>query len=565
VTQAPLPRAPIEGNGDAQQTLRVRLIWLLVFRAAVITVLLGTSVVLRVTSTESLFARVAVALYAVAFVSYASVLAGALWMRVMGMRRIRELAYAQLVFDAAIASVIILLTGGVESVFVFVFSLNILNAAAVLQKQGARTLAAVVGAFYSLILALEVNGIVLPLGLDRPPHLSEILAPFVTNLASFALVAVLAGFLSEQLKKTTESLDVARAQIERIEELYRAVLESLPSGVLTVDQQGHIVYVNSAGAEILGVEPPQLVGRTLQDRAPALAVGDVSEHTRFEKPAVVDDRTRIIGGSVARLTGLEGVAGRVIVFQDLTELRKLQQDVARAERLAELGRFAAGLAHEIRNPLAAMIGCLQLLQSDEAFGKNANGDGPRMLGIVHREAERLSSLVSEFLTYARPAPPALSEVELLSLARETVATMKNGLEPNIALDVEGQEVTATCDPQQVRQALWNLIGNAAQAARRGEGVLPEGARARIQITVTHDDDDAVITVDDDGPGVPEDIRPRIFEPFFTTRPDGTGLGLATVHQTLAQQRGRISVDTSPLGGARFVVRLPATARAQPQT
>lgn len=522
------------------------------------TVLLGTSLVLRFTSTESMFGRVAFALYAVAIISYASILAGALWMRRFGTRGIRPMAYAQLVFDAAIASIIVVLTGGVESVFVFVFSLSILNASAVLQKRGARTIAAVVTGFYALILALELVGIVLPFGVDRPPAVRDVLAPFLTNTASFVLVAILGGFLTEQIKKTNESLVVARAQIERLEELYHAVLESLPSGVLTVDEHGHIVYVNGAGADILGGEPAGLVGGALVERAPALVVPDgLAEHERFERTALVEERERMIGGSVARLTGLEGLAGRVIVFQDLTELRRLQQDVARAERLAELGRFAAGLAHEIRNPLAAMIGCLQLLQSDHTLG-GGSSDGQRMLGIVHREAERLSHLVSEFLTYARPAPPVFSSTELLALARETVATMRNGVEAGVQLEVSGDEVVAMCDPQQVRQALWNLIGNAAQALARGG----EEARGTVRVTVGTDGKHGTLTVDDSGPGVPDEIRGRIFEPFFTTKPNGTGLGLAAVHQTLVQQRGEITLGMSPLGGARFVVRLPRVERAE---
>lgn len=551
-TRAPLTRAAIEPQSDGQQ-LRVRLTWLLVFRAAVMTVLLGTSLVLRFTSTESLFARVAFALYGVSFVSYASVLAGALWMRRFGTRGVVPMAYAQLVVDAAIASVIVVLTGGVESVFVFVFSLSILNAAAVLQKRGARTIAAVVAAFYTLILALQLLGIVMPLGLDHPLAVHEVMPPFLTNTASFVLVAILAGFLSEQLKRTSESLDVARAEIERLEELYHAVLESLPSGVLTVDQSGRIVYVNSSGADILGGRPGQLVGRALAERAPALAVSEtIEENARFERTAIVENRERMIGGSVARLTGFEGLAGRVIVFQDLTMLRRLEKDVARAERLAELGRFAAGLAHEIRNPLAAMIGCLQLLQGDKSLGGGDDSDSRRMLGIVHREAERLSNLVSEFLTYARPAPPVVAATELLALARETAATMRNGIDPGVRIDVDGTEVVVTCDPQQVRQALWNLIGNAAQALARGG----EEARGTVQVTVGAEPAYATLTVDDDGPGVPEEIRPRIFEPFFTTKPNGTGLGLAAVHQSLVQQRGDITIGKSPLGGARFVVRLP---------
>lgn len=560
VPAAPAPTVRDDLKSRAQ--LSIRLTWLLLFRAVVTTVLLATALILRATSAEPMFERAAVVLYAVAAISYGAILAGALWLRQMGDRHVVGVAYSQLFFDALVMTVLVVLTGGVESVFVFAFSLTVLNGAAVLGRRGARVLAAVATALFTVVMVLEVTGVAMPWAPDGNPSLRQLLPAFVTNTASFVLVAILGGYLTEQLQKASERLDVTRAQMARLEELYLAVLESLPSGVLTVDGAERIVYVNEAGAEILGRVPKELVGHPLGAAAPALEPGNVAENMRFERTASVADQPRTIGGTVARLVGLEGVAGRVIVYQDLTELRQLQHDVARAERLAELGRFAAGLAHEIRNPLAAMIGCLQLLRSDAralaqgvapAAPPETREENERMLAIVQREAERLSALVTEFLTYARPAPPQLGEVPLLATVEETASTLKTGLDPVVELVVEGEEVVAQCDPGQLRQVLWNLVGNAAQAVT-GHDRRP----GQVVLRVGREGNEATITVDDNGPGVPADIRPRIFEPFFTTRPEGTGLGLATVHQVLAQQGGRIALGESPIGGARFTVRLPVS-------
>jgi two-component system sensor histidine kinase PilS (NtrC family) len=544
----PAPETPLD-------QVRVRLTWLFVFRAVVMTVMVATTAVLRGASDGSIFQGAAAALTVVAAVSYGSILAGALWLRRFGSRGVRPLALVQLGFDALVAAVVVALTGGVESVFVFVFSLTVLNAAAVMQRQGAVAIAIFAALLYALVFGLEVAGMLRWFGIEEAPSTTQLLPSFLTNTASFVLVAALGAFLSEQLQRTSERLDVAQAQIAHIEELYHAVLESLPSGVLTVDAGGEVLYVNGAGAQILGKNAGELVGKPLAHQAPALVVDDVTEYSRFERQA----GGRTLGGSVARLTGFEGLAGRVVVFQDLTELRRLQQDVARAERLAELGRFAAGLAHEIRNPLAAMIGCLQLLQDDTkasaAGPHDSSEEASRMLGIVQREAERLSSLVTEFLTYARPAPPRIEAVRLLGVAGETVAAMRTGLPPQLQLEVEGDgAVVADCDPSQVRQALWNLVRNAAQAAGG------DGRAGRVRVEVRAERDCALLVVDDDGPGVPPDIRARVFEPFFTTRADGTGLGLATVHQTLAQQGGGVRLADSPLGGARFEVRLPRSSQ-----
>lgn len=561
VPEAPEPLVLDEGRARGQVT--VRLSWLLLFRAVVTTVLLATALVLRATTSDALFGQAALALFIVAALSYGAILAGALWLRVIGDRHVVAVAYSQLFFDAVVMTALVVITGGVESVFVFAFSLTVLNGAAVLGRRAAMVLAAVAALLFSLVAALQVTGVMLPWAVETVPSVKEVLPAFLTSTASFVLVAILGGYLTEQLQRASERLDVTRARMARLEELYLAVLESLPSGVLTVDGGERVVYVNEAGADILGRSPQQLVGQRLDAAAPALSEAGIAENARFERTAAVGQAPRTIGGTVARLVGLEGVAGRVIVYQDLTELRQLQLDVARAERLAELGRFAAGLAHEIRNPLAAMIGCLQLLRGDaQAAAARAAAPSPeaadeaeRMLGIVQREAERLSSLVTEFLTYARPAPPSVAPVPVLATATETVATLSAGLDPSVTLTVDGVEVTAQCDASQLRQVLWNLVGNAAQA-------LSGATRAdkRVALHVAKDGDDAVITVEDNGPGVPAEIRGRIFEPFFTTRPEGTGLGLATVHRVLAQQGGRIALDDGPLGGARFTVRLPTTAQ-----
>jgi two-component system sensor histidine kinase PilS (NtrC family) len=202
---------------------------------------------------------------------------------------------------------------------------------------------------------------------------------------------------------------------------------------------------------------------------------------------------------------------------------------------------------------------LQLLRSDEAGTRALGEEGARMLGIVHREAERLSGLVSEFLTYARPADPVLEPVHLRAVVDETIAAARQGA-GDVDMVVEGPDIVALCDAGQIRQVLWNLVGNAAQALRPPEdsGSGPHASAThggKVRVLLQHESGWATVHVDDDGPGVPEDIRARIFEPFFTTRPDGTGLGLAASHQMVTRFGGSLAVHASPLGGARFTIRL----------
>ncbi|MDP2342904.1 MAG: ATP-binding protein [Deltaproteobacteria bacterium] len=544
-----VPSRPITGAVNApslqarDDIIRVRLTWLLVFRVVVVTVLLVTALVLKVSTEEVLFARAAVLLYAIAGLSYASILGGALWVWHFRNRGVVAVAYAQLFADAVIGTMLVALTGGVESIFVFLYSLAVLNAAIVLARRGAMVVASVSAAFYAIVLAAQAAQLVPMAG---HAALEELVPSFLTNGASFFLVAVLGGYLTGQLTRTSERLEDAHAEIERLEQMYAAVLGSLPSGVMSVDDDGRVAYVNGAGGEILGAR--DLVGHPLGQRFGFLSELIGGAHDRFELEVAVAGRgARFIGGSVAPLIGI-GRAGSVVVFQDLTELRRLQGDVARAERLAELGRLAAGLAHEVRNPLAAMIGCLQLLSAD---APKLDEEGGRMLGIVQREAERLSRLVEEFLTYARPSAPRSEGVAARALLEDLTHTARQGLKA-VSVDIVkqgGVDVVARCDPAQLRQVLWNLLVNADAV------VALAGREGKVELSAQREGDEVVFHVDDDGPGVPEELRDRVFEPFFTTRPNGNGLGLATCQQLIRQNQGRIGVATSPLGGARFSVHL----------
>jgi two-component system sensor histidine kinase PilS (NtrC family) len=537
MTSTPVPTRPLIGAPvvPVDESVLTRLKWLLVFRLIVITVLLGSSVVVRATTDEELFARAALALYVVAGAAYGSVLVGAVVIRTRPSWA-TVVAYSQLIADALIATAVVWLTGGAESVFGFIYSLSVLNAAIVLHRRAALVLAGVSALLFAVAALATASS-----------PLRALLPALATNGASFFLVAVLSGYLTTQLTRTSARLEDARNQILKLEGLYAAVLGSLPSGVISIGDGGQVVFVNAAGREILGVGV-DAVGRDVAAVAPAFGplVSRVDSE-RFEVEVDLGTRgRRILGGSVAPLVGVHD-PGRVVVFQDLTELRRLQEDVARSERLAELGRLAAGLAHEVRNPLAAMIGCLQLLGTDRTV---TNGENGKLLEIVQREAERLSGLVQAFLTYARPAEPVLQRVGVRALLEDTATAVRHGLQMAQLTVLPSPDWTVRVDPDQLRQVLWNVITN---ADRIGVGL---GRSLRIELGSEARDDEVVLWVDDDGPGIPEELRQRIFEPFFTTRPDGNGLGLATCHQLVQRNGGVMGATRSPLGGARFTIRLP---------
>ncbi len=541
------PTRPLTGATPvvADEPTGGRVTWLLVFRAVVVTVLLSTSLVVRASTDEAFFAEGATHLYAIAAVAFGTIMLGALVLRWRA-RFATAVGYSQLVADALVATALVWITGGAESVFVFLYSLSVLNGAIVLGRRAALIMSAVSAILYAGVTIAWIDG----------PLTRNSILSILTNGASFVLVAILSGYLTTQLTRASDRLKDARAHIIKLEELYAAVLGSLPSGVMSVGERGDIVFVNAAGREILG--KPAVVGMRIDEAAPNLAplVGCAAT-ARFEIDVDVAGRgRRVLGGSVAPLVGIDD-GGRVVVFQDLTELRRLQEDVARGERLAELGRLAAGLAHEIRNPLAAMIGCLQLLKNDASGGVPSSDDTSRLLGIVQREAERLSGLVHSFLTYARPAEPSPATVALNGFLEETASAASHGLRSAEIQMGPISKADVRVDADQLRQVLWNVITNADKI---GESV---GRRLRVRVGASVDGDTVVISVEDDGPGVPTELRQRIFEPFFTTRPDGNGLGLATSHQLIAQNGGVMGVQASPeLGGALFTIRLPIDQSAR---
>jgi two-component system sensor histidine kinase PilS (NtrC family) len=242
--------------------------------------------------------------------------------------------------------------------------------------------------------------------------------------------------------------------------------------------------------------------------------------------------------------------GTATVFQDLTRFRELELSAARSERLAAVGKLAAGLAHELRNPLASISGSVELL----AVGAAAGAEDRKLLEIVMREAERLSKLVSDFLAFARPAPPRAASVSLPDLVHEVLRVFESDPHARqLELTEELAPAVASADASQLKQVLWNLLLNASEATPPG-GSLAVTTGISTAGTV-------FVRVSDSGSGIsPEDME-RIFDPFFTTKPAGTGLGLATVHRVVEAHRGRIEVESRPGRGARFTVILPTSEAA----
>jgi two-component system sensor histidine kinase PilS (NtrC family) len=532
-TAAALAAAPAaEPPAGARDGLRRKLLWLTLFRVVMVTVLLAGTVAVNLelgpAVQRDLFPLYAVvgATYLVAALTVLALRAG---------RGLASLAYAQVALDVLVAAAVVAVTGFSGSVFVVLFSIGIVNGSILLFRRGALTAAALAVPAY-LLVALRLD----------PRGAGVSVTTLLVHAASFVAVAILSSYLAEQLRSTGERLVAKEGALAEITALHESIVASLTSGLLTLDLAGRVTYLNPAGEQLTGLRADEVGGRPAAERFAAFLEGTPRGEVEWRGP---DGRALRLGYSAFPLRGPGTAAiGSAVIFQDLTVLREMEDAVQRSRRLADLGRVAASLAHELRNPLAAMAGSLELLQTNGSLPP----DDRRLMEIVLREASRLDGLVTDLLEYTRPAPLRRVPTELAALVYEALRVFANDpTASRVRVEQNLAPVTVACDPDQTRQVLWNLLVNAAHAA-----AAREGGAGTVRVGCGPDARGARIVVEDDGPGIAAADLPRIFLPFFTTKRDGTGLGLPTVQRVVDAHRGSVSADSSPGRGTRFVVTLP---------
>jgi two-component system sensor histidine kinase PilS (NtrC family) len=499
-----------------------KLVWLNLFRVVTVTVLLGGTVVVSWQSPIgpegplSKLYLVVIATYLFTIV-FSVALRLKLWLTVV--------AYGQIILDVGIAAVVARLTSGIESVFLFMFSLAVVNGAILLYRRGAVFAA-----------ALAVTAYLATVGTAPGPPVRGV--TLFAHSAAFVLTAVLASYLADQLRTTGESLAT-------ITGLYQSIIQSMTSGLATLDPTGQITYLNPAGELMAGLSLARIRSRPAAEVFPVFRAATGRGEVEYKNPA---GRRMLLGYSSFPLVGPRNrPLGTAVIFQDLTHLRAMEEAMARSERLADLGGVAAGLAHELRNPLASISGCVERLRKQAAPGE----EGGRLMEIVLRETARLDRLVSDFLQFSRPAPLRREPVDLAVLLGETLDVFAHDpAASGLELVRELAPAEAECDAYRLRQVAWNLLLNAAQAlqGRGGGRIVVRAGKAPGGF--------ATFSVEDDGPGIEPGDLERVFLPFYTTKERGSGLGLANVHRVIDAHGGRITVDSSPGKGSCFRIWLP---------
>ena len=469
------------------------------------------------------------------------------------------LAYAQVVVDSLLVTVLVTTTGGIESVFTAAYVFVVIGAAITLFRRGAVIAAAACLLLLGTIALLQVDG---GFGAMTRTEPNRAALTIFTSVISLSLVAALATTLSETARTTGLMLAEREGDFSRLQALHAAILRSLPAGLMTLDTDGRVRFVNEAACAILHLDEEEVLDMPIVQVMPIMAkafnrITDgqrvLNPRERYEGPYARPDSTEArIGFSFAPL---EEPQGSIVVFQDLTDIVKLKEAFERADRLATVGKLAAGLAHEVRNPLSSMCASIDVLK----VALDPPQPMRRLMDNVVREGERLNNLITDFLGFARPRELMRREIDLSVLCEELVDLWRHDAELGrceIVLDA-APDVRAMVDPDLLRQVLWNLARNAAQAMLPRAADRAEGASiGRITISTRGSPPIAEVTVTDDGPGVAPDLLKRIFDPFFTTKDRGTGLGLAIV-QAIVEVHGGAILASSTLGhGTEMVVRMP---------
>jgi two-component system, NtrC family, sensor histidine kinase PilS len=539
--------------------LKRKLASLIATRALLSTLLLGGATVMQVRAPGSFPVDPFFLLIAL---TYALAIVYAVTLHLVD--RHRWLIDLQLACDAIIVSAFISLTGGITSLFSLLYVLPIVAGSIVGFRRGGLLVATLSAVIFSGLVALQyltADGLVHLSWLSVDPNKlpSRSVAQYIVllNLFGFFGVAMLSGSLAEGVRSAGARLERASTEIADLQALNQHVIDSLPSGLLTTDPAQRILTFNHAAEMICGLpfqavasRPVATVMQLPEGLVTALNHGLVGASARrlefkHKRP---DGREIDIGLSATYLETPGGRAGYLITFQDLTDVKKLENDARMRQRLAAVGEMAAGIAHEIRNPLASMSGSIQILRQELPL----TTEQEQLMDIVLRESERLNTTIKSFLAYARPQRFSVTRFDLRRAVNDAALLLRNSSEVleghAIDVDVPPHEVWYEADEGQIKQIVWNLASNGLRA-------MPSGGRLRL--TAAEEKGGVVLTVQDEGIGIPAEEIDTLFQPFHGSFAKGSGLGLAIVHRTVTEYKGEIEIMSRKGMGTRVSVHLPA--------
>ncbi len=535
--------------------------WMIIIRIAVVTATLGSAGFIFTLSRPVEFSLLPI--YAILLGTY--VLSVLYW---LGMKHSPDSAwplYVQIAFDAFIVTVVVYYTGGTQSSFVPLYFLVILAASVFFKSLITVAFTALASAFYIVLAVLEYEEVVVtPIyaGLELHRYPGEIALNVFLYIFLFIMVAIIGGYATRSAKRSEAFLRDVFSLLKEARLDTNHILQNISSGLVTVDRGGRIIYFNRAAEQILDLKMEHVVGRIYD------------EVLLVVSPNMVDIIYRVLEGDVPSLRDevvLEGVAGKTIgltsslitrssgeksgvitIFRDLTDIKKMEELVRRSDRMAAIGELAAGIAHEIRNPLASICGAVEMLRDEVG----PHGEGVRLMELVERESGRLNRIVEEFLAFARIKPASPKDISIVHAIEDVKSLVKMdprcGENIDIVVNTDG-DLRVYFDDDHLTQVLFNLMINGVEAID-GDGTILIEAKS-FEEPLKGGQKLVKVSVSDTGRGIRSEDMEKIFEPFFSTKKGGTGLGLSLIQRIVASNDGYIEAESSPGKGSTFTLYL----------
>jgi two-component system sensor histidine kinase PilS (NtrC family) len=559
---------------DTHQKMLNNVKGLMLGRLIILTLLLTITFLFQVSEKKYFFIPMTNSFYYFIGLFYLVTIVYALFLKKI--KDLNQYAFFQIIIDHLFITVLIYFTGGKESFFPITYIFPIIGSSMIFYKRGALLSASLSSFLYGLLLLLQLHHWINPLGQPLIYDASQVFYVLIITMATFYIVALLSSTISEELKKKKKELIQKQVDYNQLETFNRNIIQSLDSGLLTIDLSGNINFLNRTGEKILGRNGEGLKDTSIYDLFPKInqVIEQVekkvsepfSDYQRYETLLTNQDGGKIhLGFSISPLTDPQGsLIGQTLIFQDITKFKEMEEQMKRVDKMAAVGLLAAGMAHEIRNPLASLSGSIQMLKTELTL----DDDQRHLMEITLRESERLNALITDFLLFAQPPQTHKTLYPLGRILDETLdlflhsPSFHDGI--RLLRPSDHEEIRASIDPDQMKQAFWNLLINAAQSMSNGGEIhvqlgkgnawgvttLPLSSQLRGKEWVK-------ISIVDSGKGIAPEEKEKIFEPFFTTKDNGTGLGLSIVHKIIENHNGLIKVESELGRGSTFTIFLPA--------
>jgi two-component system sensor histidine kinase PilS (NtrC family) len=541
----------------------VRIRHLMLSRVAIVTMLLGIATFVEIKGEEFLPEISLFSFYVVVIAAY--ILSVIYYLVLHLTPNLKVTLYVQAFCDVLLITGLVYATAGIQSIYAVFYTIVIIYTVIFLGRRGGLIIASASGILYGGLLDLEYYKILIPYYAvlqDLSYSAGYVFSRIIIYFFSFYLVAILASFVVERERKTRFLLEEKVTAFDQLDQLHRSIIHSIDAGIVSIDLLGQIKSFNRAAEDITGYGQREVRGRNVVDIFPEYAglherlnrLYASDSHKNRVEMTIQNKSTQplILGCSLSVLKDNQGKRiGDLLVFQDMTEIKKMESRLETNRRLAFVGEMAAGLAHEMRNPLASIGGSIQMLHKSLPL----NASDERLMQIILRGKDQLESFMKDFLLLSRPTPGVHEAFDLNEIIDDVLDAVRyvpdwHGKIEMVRSVTDRLDVFAS--KAEIRQLIWNLVMNALQAMPDGGSLIVAARPATL-----HESTQALeIEVTDTGKGIAENDLTKIFEPFFTTKEKGTGLGLAIVNRIVDSYQGSVAVKSDPGRGTTFFVRLP---------